>query len=184
LITSTSLAIVLVNSASGSVAYARQGRIDYRSGLILALATVPGSILGVFATRSIDRGPFTVIFSLVLIGVAVLLFARPSPRERIDPMDSRTRGWRRVLVDRRGQVYMYSFSLPQAGVMCLAVGFLSSLLGIGGGFILVPAFILIFGFPTYVATATSQFMLVVMTIAGTATHIFTGGFRDSAPPVL
>jgi uncharacterized membrane protein YfcA len=57
------------------------------------------------------------------------------------------------LVDRTGAVYEWS-SLPRRW-RSLLVGFMSSLLGIGG-VIQVPAFILLFNFPTYVATATSS----------------------------
>ena len=178
-ITSTSLAVVFINAISGAFAYAYQRRIDYRNGVVLALATVPGSILGALLTNRIDRGPFTVVFSAVLLVVAGLLFRRPVPRERsgsLDPASPR----RRVLVDRAGQVYIYSLPLRRAFIICLGIGFLSSLLGIGGGIIQVPLFILVFHFPTYVATATSQFMLAVMSFSGTATHLFAGDFADAA----
>ena len=54
-ITSIALAVVFFNATSGSAAYARKGRVDYRSGLIFALATVPGSILGALATKYVPR---------------------------------------------------------------------------------------------------------------------------------
>lgn len=177
-ITSTSLAVVFVNAVSGSLAYAYQRRIDYRNGVILALATVPGSIIGALLTNRIDRGPFTLVFSAVLLIVAALLFRRPVPRERAHGEPGAEH--RRVLVDRAGQVFIYSLPLRRAFIICLGIGFLSSLLGIGGGIIQVPIFILVFGFPTYVATATSQFMLAVMSFAGSATHLFAGDFADAA----
>ena len=176
-ITSTSLAVVFINAMSGTFAYAYQRRIDYRSGVVLALATVPGSILGALLTDRIARGPFTVVFSAVLLVVAGLLFHRPVPRERSGGLDPAAP--RRVLVDRAGQVYIYSLPLHRAFVICLGIGFLSSLLGIGGGIIQVPIFILVFHFPTYVATATSQFMLAVMSFSGTATHLLVGDFADA-----
>ena len=183
-ITSTSLAVVLINAASGSAAYARQGRIDFKTGLVLGGLTVPGSILGAVATHAVERGPFTIIFSLVLIAIAALLFARPVARESAADTADAPGKWRRMLVDRRGQVYMYAYSVPKAAAACLVIGFISSLLGIGGGFILVPLFILAFGFPTYIATATSQFMLVVMAFSGTATHIAAGTFSESLSRTL
>jgi uncharacterized membrane protein YfcA len=70
--------------------------------------------------------------------------------------------------------------LPLALPLSAAVGLFSSLLGIGGGFIQVPIFILLFNFPTYVATATSQFMLGVMSLSGTTTHLIAGDFADAA----
>lgn len=181
-ITSTSLAVVFVNAVSGSAAYAYQRRIDYRSGVVLALASVPGSIVGALLTNAIPRGPFTALFAVVLLGMAFLLFRRPVARER--PSGELAAGRRRVLMDRMGQVYIYSLPLGRAVVISAGIGLLSSLLGIGGGFIQVPVFILLFGFPTYVATATSQFMLAVMSFSGTLTHLLAGDFNEAARRTL
>ncbi|MDQ6815137.1 MAG: sulfite exporter TauE/SafE family protein, partial [Bacteroidota bacterium] len=46
-VTSISLAVVFLNAASGSVAYAQLKRIDYKSAIIFAVAALPGSIIGV-----------------------------------------------------------------------------------------------------------------------------------------
>jgi uncharacterized membrane protein YfcA len=56
------------------------------------------------------------------------------------------------------------------------VGFLSSLLGIGGGVIHVPVLVQLLNFPIHIATATSQFVLTNMALTGTLTHIATGAF--------
>ena len=62
--------------------------------------------------------------------------------------------------------------------MSMAVGFLSSLLGIGGGIIHVPVLIHLLNFPVHIATATSQFILTNMALTGTLTHIATGAFTQ------
>jgi uncharacterized membrane protein YfcA len=56
------------------------------------------------------------------------------------------------------------------------VGYLSSLFGIGGGIIHVPLLTSLLDFPVHVATATSHFILAIMALAGTLTHIATGTF--------
>ena len=53
-ITGISLAVVFFNALSGSVAYAKMKRIDYRSGLLFSLATIPGAILGPLTTPYMD----------------------------------------------------------------------------------------------------------------------------------
>ena len=53
-ITGISLAVVFFNALSGSVAYAKMKRIDYRSGLLVSLATIPGAILGPLTTPYMD----------------------------------------------------------------------------------------------------------------------------------
>src|ERR1051325_4663719 len=50
-----SLAVVFFNAASGSIAYARMKRIDYRGAIIFSLATMPGAILGAICTSAIPR---------------------------------------------------------------------------------------------------------------------------------
>src|ERR1044072_4863398 len=73
--TGISIAIVACNAVSGSVAYARAKRIDYKAGLQFALFTIPGSILGVIITRYISQKLFAIFFGALLIILAInLLF--------------------------------------------------------------------------------------------------------------
>src|SRR5882762_6443036 len=53
-ITAISMAIVACNAVSGTVAYARAGRVDYKAGIQFAVFTIPGSIVGVMVTRFIS----------------------------------------------------------------------------------------------------------------------------------
>src|ERR1044071_9111133 len=71
LITAISLAVVFFNATSGSVAYARMKRVDYKSGLVFAIATVPGAILGAISTTYLPRGVFDVIFGVLMIVAGV-----------------------------------------------------------------------------------------------------------------
>jgi hypothetical protein len=60
--------------------------------------------------------------------------------------------------------------------LSLFVGYISSLLGIGGGIIHVPVLIHLLNFPVHIATATSHLILAVMAFTGTAVHIVIGAF--------
>jgi uncharacterized membrane protein YfcA len=60
--------------------------------------------------------------------------------------------------------------------LSLFVGYISSLLGIGGGIIHVPALVHLLNFSVHIATATSHFILAVMAITGTTVHMATGVF--------
>ena len=79
-IASMSLAVVFFNAASGTIAYARMRRIDYRAGLLFSTATVPGAILGAYVTSLLSRQLFNLIFSVVILSLAVLIIFRPTPR--------------------------------------------------------------------------------------------------------
>lgn len=172
-LTAISLAAVFFNAASGSAAYARQRRIDYRSGIVFALATVPGAIGGALLVGVVSRHAFDTIMGVVLAVLAVWLIAgeRWPLRER--------RGYRqqRTFVDRAGQPYEYSVPMMRGALYSLGVGFLSSFLGIGGGVIHVPLLVRALGFPTHIATATSHFVLAVMAGTGTITHLVVGSFH-------
>ena len=175
LITSISLAVVFFNALSGSWAYARMGRIDYKSGLLFATATVPGAIFGALTTAYIPRRLFNLIFGLLLLAIAVLLIFRPSLKTEVKRRNPAF-GLTRHVVEADGNSYTFSYN-PVVGVgLSFFVGYISSLLGIGGGIIHVPALVQLLNFPVHIATATSHFILTIMALAGTSVHIAKGVF--------
>ena len=183
-LTATSLAVVAANATSGAVAYARQRRIDLRSGIAFGVATVPGSIAGALLARSIPRGPFDVAFAAVLLALAIAV-VRARPTE--GPPAPEGRAWgsaTRELADVGGTTYRYRVDLPLGIAISFVVGFVSSLLGVGGGFIHVPALIAVLGFPVHIATATSHFVLAIMATVATVTHIAAGDLADIWPRAL
>ena len=175
LITSISLVVVSINALSGSVAYVRQHRIDYLAGNVFAIATMPGAIGGAFAVALIPRRMFDLFFGLVLLMIAGFLQIRPgSVTERRDRKGEVTR----VITDGHGDTYVFSYNLLRGITMSLFVGFLSSLLGIGGGVIHVPLMVQVLHFPTHIATATSQYVLSITALTGTSVHWLNGDIDD------
>ncbi len=169
---SISLAVVFMNATSGAVAYWRQRRIDLRGGAWFAIAAVPGSVLGALIVQHLSRELFSAVFGGVLIGIALLIFFRPSQRmPRTEPRPGETV---RELTDRAGHHFIWAFSLWQGVVLAFGIGFLSSILGIGGGIIHVPMMVMLLSYPVHIATATSTFVLTVTSFAGTATHVVAG----------
>lgn len=173
-ITAISLAVVAMNASSGAVAYGRQRRIDYRTGLAFALATLPGSVIGVFLVRFVTRDLFDLIFAGLLIALAVFVVLSHDEDREPSPEGP---GWGhvdRTLTDASGTEHRYRVNMPLGVGVSGAVGFVSSFLGIGGGVIHVPALVGLLRFPTHVATATSHFVLAIMATVGTITHIASG----------
>ncbi|HEY6030733.1 MAG TPA: sulfite exporter TauE/SafE family protein [Gaiellaceae bacterium] len=171
-LTAISLAAVFFNAASGTAAYARQRRVDYRSGALFALATLPGAVGGALVVGVVSRHVFDGIMGGVLGFLALWLLVGerwplPPPRRHLEP---------RELVDRAGDTYAYAVPMRRGALYSLGVGFLSSFLGIGGGVIHVPLLVRALGFPTHIATATSHFVLAIMAGTGTVTHIVLGSF--------
>jgi len=175
-ITSISLAVVFFNAFSGSVAYGRAKRIDYYSGTIFSIATVPGAVLGALSTSFIPRRIFDLIVGILMLACAVFLFWRPAVRKTGTNSDP-AHYFSRHVVEADGTRHDFSYR-PVVGVgLSLMIGYISSLLGIGGGFIHVPVLVHLLNFPVHVATATSQFILAIMSFSGTVTHVVTGAFQ-------
>ena len=173
-IASISLAVVFVNAASGTLAYARMRRIDYQAGLLFAAATVPGAILGAYATSLLSRRLFDSILSVLILSLAAFLILRPAPRAQ--PPRVLRYGLARRLTDAKGLAYHYTFNLPGGVAWSFLIGWLSSMLGIGGGAFHVPVLVYFLHFPLHIATATSHFTLAIMSLIGSVTHVFMGDF--------
>ena len=168
-LTAISLAVVCANALSGTVAYTRLGRVDWRSAALFALAGLPGSILGAWITRAIDRRLFDPLLGLTLVlgGIAVLV-QRREPVTRVPGTPTR------MLIERDGNVHRYSPRIGMGMLVSVGVGVLSSLLGIGGGILHVPAMVYALGFPTHIATATSHAVVAILTLAAVIVHAADG----------
>ena len=175
-VTAISLMVVFFNTASGSVAYARQRRIDYRTGLLFALLTVPGAVVGAWATGLISGSLFGYIFAAVLLASGIVLFLRGAAHRPHNVLRATTT---RRIVDAWGHEHIYSFNQWLGLAVSFAIGFVSSLLGIGGGIIHVPALTLMLAFPVHIATATSHFILSITALSASTTHLVAGDYSGS-----
>lgn len=177
-ITAISMAIVAINATMGSISYMRSQRIDYKAGIIFAVATVPGSILGVLVNQYFSIEVFNVIFGVVLIALSVLLFLNGG-KKKIKSTDTLVPGhFHQKLTDRYGETYKYFYNLKLGIIISLFVGFFSPLLGIGGGIIHVPAMVQWLNFPVHIATATSHFILAIMASVSVVVHVIEGSYDD------
>jgi uncharacterized protein len=181
-LTAIALAVNFITSMSGTSAYARQKRIDYKSGILFAVATIPGAILGVMATNAIPRIYFEGIFSFFLIGLSLFLFLRPksdtaAAGEKVSPAG---RGVLRILKEVNGITFDYHYNLPLGLLSFFFLGFVSSFLGIGGGSLIMPTLAYLLSFPVFIATATSMFTVSVITFTASIAHIFQGSFHHGA----
>ena len=149
----TSLFGVLLNALSGTWAYIRQHKVMFRAAVPFALATVPGAFMGSYITDYFTGNSFSLIFGSALCILAILMYSKSKSK--------------------KANVSSVNFSVETAhfnvllGVaLSFIVGFLSSILGIGGGVIHVPMMVFILGFPAHIAVATSTFILMVRLLRG------------------
>ena len=175
-ITSITLTVAFFNALSGSIAYGRLRRIDYRSGLPFSLVAIAGAILGAYVIEFLSRGVFQYIFGSLLLMVSAYLLLRPGKTVTANFL----RRWQvgRELTDLQGNHYQYSFNLPLGMAIAFCIGIIAGLLGIGGGIIHVPAMTQVLFFPIHIATATSHFVVAISTLAAMVTHIIAGTFTS------
>ena len=179
----TTLALVAVNSLSGTLAYRRTGLIDRRSGLLFAAAAIPGSVLAPFVIAPVGESTFRILFGLLLVAFAIQMVIRlliqpsvsqGSPAEtKTGPEPGRMMTRRRITA-RRGRVFQYEFNEALATSVNIVFGFMSSFFGTGGGFLRTPILVYAFSFPVRVAVATSVFALTFYTTTGALTHASLG----------
>jgi uncharacterized protein len=153
---STSLVAVTSTSVSSTLEYSRQKRIDYRLSLEMAACAIPGGILGAFLSDYLPQESFKMYFGtlLILTGIYILY---------------------RNLILRRGAVKKPSVTLRAfVFVAAFCSGVISSLFGVGGGIIFVPAMVLALGLTMHRAAATSQLTLLMTSLSGVFTHSFLG----------
>lgn len=163
----TSLAIVSANAISGTLGYMRGGKIDYRAGVVFALFTLPGAVVGAYTTSLVSGATFQKVFGITLCLTALYLLLRGARREGI-PFRGKEGRWGWVI--RPG----YSYFEPLGSLFSVGVGAMSSWLGIGGGIIHVPLLTEALRFPVHVAVATSHFILAFTALVGAGLHFAQG----------
>ena len=143
--TGTSLAIVGLNAATGALDYLRRGRSLLRTGTAFGVSGVLGAFAGVWLNHQLRGELILVLFSGLMLAAALSMLRRRSGGASVVSFEERytLSGWIRLLV------------------VGLAVGFLTGFFGVGGGFLIVPALVMLIGLPMHLAVGTS---LVAITL--------------------
>ena len=174
-ITAISMAVVFCNALSGTIAYARMGRVDFASGWRFAAAALPGAALGAFATQYMSRLIFDRAMGVTLILIAMYLLWQTFRHRSDSSHSSNVMDETFVLSDKGRRI---------GAALSSGVGFVSSALGIGGGIVHVPALIYVLAYPVHIATATSHFVLAWTSLAAVIEHMFhhsyLGNFSKTA----
>ena len=156
--TTGSLVIVSISALTGMVAHARNGRVRVRAGLMFGALGIAGSLLG-------SRLSVTVAPAVLLTAFAALLLVAAAAMTL-----QRRRGKRAAVSDGPGAQAQSASAPPRrprlrAGVTLLlaatGVGLLTGFFGVGGGFVVVPALVVILGFPMHLAVGTSLLVMVI-----------------------
>ena len=173
-------------SVSGALAHYRRGGVDVKMGGVLVVGGITGAIVGSWIFRLLGRFGLIdtvigVLYVLLLLGVGL-----PMAREAWSSIRAANRAIRKPAPKRRHHPLVASLPFrwrfyasglyisPLAPLLLgFATGILTVLLGVGGGFIMVPAMLYILGMATRVVVGTSLFQILFVTAATTMVHALT-----------
>lgn len=171
--TNASLLIILVTGLSSFIVFQHEGMVDWRLALLLDPVKDLGALLGGFFSYWFGEGLLSVLFAVILVVGGVLMYRYQE--EAVMERAARPNKWKRHVGGGAYAVNLYVV-LP----FCLAAGFLSGLLGIGGGIFMVPLMALFIGVPMKVAVATSSFMVCLTGAFGFTGGLLAGHLHPSA----
>ncbi len=183
----------LATSITGLIVYSRKKLVDYRSGIILSIPTIPGVAIGTLLEGTISNFDFRLGLGLVTGFFAVLMVTyrnrdtsgipRVNPTTALGPNSESSstklqhNSSQKMLVDGSGRSFSYTPHFAIGLVINFAAGVLSGLFGAGAAIIIVPTTILLVKLPSHIALATSRIILMMLNISALVTHIGIGAIN-------
>ncbi|MCL1697417.1 MULTISPECIES: sulfite exporter TauE/SafE family protein [unclassified Lysinibacillus] len=166
-----SVVMMIFTGLASTLSYMKSKTVDYKSGFIFFIGSIPGTMLGAWVNKGLDLPSFNLYFGILLIILATILLVR----DRLKPVEWFVKnGMQQEFEDKEGNTFVYGYPIWFAITLTFAIGFASGLFGIGGGSMIVPAMIILFLFPPHVAVATSMFMVFLSSLVNSASHIYLG----------
>jgi uncharacterized membrane protein YfcA len=179
----TEAAQIVASSVSGAIAQYQRRNVDIKMGLVLLIGGIFGSVIGVQIVKELRQlGQFELFVSLAyviflgIIGALMLIEslntmrkarAGHAPSARRPGQHSWLHGLPFKMRFHRSKLYISAIPPLLLGGF---VGFLGAIMGVGGGFIIVPAMIYLLRVPTNVVVGTSLFQILFVTAATTILH--------------
>ncbi len=149
----TPLPVIFPTSLVGAYTYARAGEVSFRAARWAAGPGIVGAVGGAYLTRWVNAHLLLVVTAVLIAGTAFEVIRGRRPRTPW--VKGETPGWRYAVIG-------------------LSAGFVSGLLGLGGGIVMVPAFTVLIGMPLRRALGTSLVVIAVLVVPGTAVHAALG----------
>jgi uncharacterized protein len=176
-----SLAAVGATALVGSLRRLGRGEVEVRTGLLFAVAGMIGAPIGSWVGGRVPEGMLLALFAGLMTLVAVRMWTqaarRPEDARAVRatrtpiPADDRGPACRR---DPSGRLQLTSRCFAVLAVAGLVTGVLAGLFGVGGGFVIVPALVLVTGMGIHRAVATSLLVIALISTSGVASHLAAG----------
>ncbi len=151
----TSLAAIIVTAAAGMARFAGDDEVHYVAGLGIAAGAVVGAFVGAQLMNRLSPSHLRRAFAVLMVLVSLQMLSGYTPEGAV--------------------VALSSLEVVAAYLLLgVAVGTLSGLLGVGGGVLIVPATVLLFGFTQHAAEGTSLLIIIPAAIVGSLRHAQNG----------
>lgn len=147
----TSLAAIVLSSISGSITYFATGHVDVVAGLLVGAGGIVGSLIGARLLRILPIVWLRWGFIALLVVIAVRMFLSTP--------------------DRGGEFELTTWTIVSLVIAGLFMGIAAGLFGIGGGVLVVPIFIALFGVSDLLAKGTSLLAMIPTSISGSVANI-------------
>jgi hypothetical protein len=163
-----SLGIVGGIAAAAAVRYAMASSIDWRSVFLFGLPGMAGAFIGAWLSKPVPGAVQLMLFAGVMLAAAWLMFRGPlgavETNDDIIPADEAPCAQPPPSIPSTQAVW-------QIGLQGLAVGTLTGLVGVGGGFLVVPALVLLGGLRMRLAVGTSLVIVALQAATGFGKHL-------------
>lgn len=153
----TSLIVIGVASAFGALPKVRAHQVQWRLAGIFAATGIPATIAGAAIGKHLPQSALLVGFALVMIVAGIRMLQDSGNTGTACAVGDSGINWRRCA--------------PRSIPAGLLVGLLTGLFGVGGGFLIIPALVLMLGVEMPIAIGTSLLIIVANSVAGVAAHL-------------
>ncbi len=155
----TSLILMTATSISASLVFKKRGLIDLKLVFWLEIFTVAGSFSGGLFSRFLPDQVMEFIMVTFLALLGCLMIFLPEPKRKL-----RKKG--RFCINGKFEDEEYNVSIPLAAPAAFGAGFISAIMGLGGGAIKVPLMVMLLGVPVRIAVASSALMVGITAFGG------------------
>ncbi len=180
---------VVASSVSGVLAHLKRRTVDLRMGLVLLISGLVGSWAGIWVFNLLERlGQIDLVVQLTYVlflgligllmlqeGIRALRRANREPGRITRHQHLWVHRWPLKMKFRTSGLYISAIPVAAVGFF---VGVLAAIMGVGGGFVMVPAMIYLLGMPTKVVIGTSLFQIIFVTAFTTFMHAWTNQSVD------
>jgi hypothetical protein len=171
--TTSSIIIVGITALFGTLARLRGHLIDWRTGLTFGVLGIPAAYLGTRLNHAVDQRVLLLAFAAITIVAAIAMLINNRSRGPSSPSEGEIPAWpsggtaTKLAADRR----QFLATAAKVVLSGLAVGFMTGFLGVGGGFLVVPALVIILRMPMTYAIGTSLLIITLNSVSSIASRL-------------